>query len=50
MILFHLLFIEIRQIKGRKYIISNSNDGNYDNNDIVNVFLNKYMSLYNSVP
>ena len=41
---------EIIKIKGHKSMMSNSSDGNYDNDDIVNVFSDKYMSLYNSVP
>ena len=31
-------------------MMSNSIDGNYDNHDIVNMFSDNYMSLYNSVP
>ena len=44
------MWSEIRKIKGR--MISNSIDGHNDNNDIVNVnvFSDKYMSLYNSLP
>ena len=31
-------------------VISNSIDGCNDNDNIMNVFIDKYMSLYNSVP
>ena len=31
-------------------MMSNSIDGNYDHDDIVDVFSDKYMSSYNSVP
>ena len=45
-----IMWSKIRQIKGLRSIMCNYIHGNYDNNDIDNVFPDKYMSLYNSVP
>ena len=41
---------EIRKLKVHNTVMSNSIDGCNDNDDIMNVFRDKYMSLYNSVP
>ena len=44
------MWAEIRKLKGHSSKMACSIDGCYDNDDIVNVFSDKYMSLYNSVP
>ena len=41
---------EIRKLKVHNIVMSNSIDGCNDNDDIMNVFRDKYKSLYNSVP
>ena len=41
---------EIRKLKVHNTVMSNLIDGCNDNDDIMNVFRDKYMSLYNSVP
>ena len=41
---------EIRTLKVHNNVISNSIDGYNDTDDIVNVFRDTYMSLYNSIP
>ena len=40
----------IRRLKVHNTVMSNSIHGCNDNDDIMNVFRDKYMSLYNSVP
>ena len=46
----HDFWWEIIKLKVHNSVLSNSIDGYNDNVDIVNVFREKYMSLYNSVP
>ena len=41
---------EVRKIKGKKGKMACSMDGCNDNDDIANIFSEKYMELYNSVP
>ena len=41
---------EVRKIKGKKGKKACSMDGCNDNDDIANIFSDKYMELYNSVP
>ena len=44
------LWREVKKIKGRANIIAANIDGCSDENDIVELFSNKYCDLYNSVP
>ena len=41
---------EVRKIKGKKGKMACSMDDCNDNDDIANIFSEKYMELYNSVP
>ena len=44
------LWPEVKKIKGKKGKMASSMDGCNDNDDIANIFSDKYMELYNSVP